>query len=621
MIYVRYRGNYACTDAVTERGACPVSGGISVSQKTGIWWQPKRIVRQDFSRGGVYMRLKFLAVSGLIWIAHTGQLHASQSDNRARAATNCRIENAITLPKTTVRTCTSDSMESELGRDDSTYYGVLSMDVSGGGTIKVNKDFGKRLRTILGIKDAFDASIVVTVMLQDIVVYERPMLVVKVDEKDGSQVSVNTTLANGVDITPFFPLQDQGPLQVQLRVVRIARREGKPVENFSKGIDLVGALGGGGWLLSAASNQAFLSAAAKAAGMANELYTSLDDTKATTLLNHRADGHKRVHYGISIEAGNGQPFIFVVEVYLRTTPSLITTKMRPPPDDYIPDVNIAGTTRDWASKILLQHKPEALYLSEYLEASGVPASLDALKVAPGLSAPVPKIDLVNSACEALRDALSGAPLRLSDSDRDLVLFSELKKRGVFDVYEPIQLRCLEDTRDAWASLYKLPMPSTQSIRDISEVEKNRRLDRLAAHWSIEDQVNRSDLLSKEDFTEQVSLTAVPNMLPGYPASVPANVATGMATWEIDPSLLGLLRKTCFGNQKANATTDRWQTAFAEFAGSSNSYLVTMHFKADESWGQSGPRIRALTMKPATSADVQNFDRNGKCLSGVTVIGP
>lgn len=559
-------------------------------------------------------RLILAAIAALLFMQGS-PAQAGQADNAASAADNCEESRGINLPEVKIKTCTSSTMTTPLVGDVSGYYGKIAMDVSGGGTIGNEKAFGKVLRSFLGIKDDFMATISVSVSDKKIVIYERPLLLVNVKKNGGSEIAFGNTLASASDVTPFFPLQDQGPLQVELKITHTKAKESTVIQTLSKGVDLLTELGGPGWLLNAASNEAYMAAAAKAEGAVNRLYSSRANLTSTTDLNHEGAAFKRVSYQITIQTGkNSKPLETKIEMYLKSTPSLITQQMQDSPLGHVPNVNINGFVSDWASKIVLNRKPEIQTLADYLRDKGVPTKLSGLSVSPLESGPVPRAEVVNTACMALKDALEGAPLRLSDADRDLVLFSELKKRGVFEVFDANELSCLSDVRGAWVRKYALVVPSPKPNYAVSVAEKTERLDRLARHWALPSPETRANLLAEEDFTNPVRLTAAANLLPGMPAPVQPDSTTGLATWELDPKHLALLRKHCFGNQRPTAPTDRWQTAFAQFEGSSRSYLVTLNFKTDERWGRGGPLIQSLTVKPATAEDRRNFNHNNNCLA-------
>jgi len=559
------------------------------------------------------MKQHVLAALTLCWLGYAGAASGSQADNKAAPANSCQANNRIDLPNLNVQVCTSDSMEAPLRAGDSAYYGVLAMKVDGGGAITAPKKFGQALRALFGVKDDMTATISVSVSQEGVVLYERSLLLVKVAKDGSSEVSFNTTIDGGSDITPYFPLKDHGKLQVDLKVAQVTARDGGSAEALKSGINVLNDLGGGGWLLSSITEDAFLGAAAKAINVANKMASSRNETTIATPLST----NKRVRYAVTLRTGSGPAVQSIVEVYLRTKPSLITDAMLPAPYDYVPDVNVPGSSPDWAGSILVNRKPDT-YLSTYLASTGVPTKLTALKVQDGPSGAIPRVEAVNTACEALRDALAGTPLRLSDSDRNLVLYSELKKGGVFSLYRPRDLRCLDGVRDDWISLYKLPMPGAVVYREIPFKHKTERLERVASHWFKPSPEERGQLLAEDDFTEPVRLTAAPDFLPNNPAPVSADPATGLATWDVDPRRLGLLRKSCFGNHKQTAASDRSQTGFAQFEGSVRSYLLTFQFKADEEWGRDGPIIEALTIRPATAADVQAYNNNSNCVDGVAI---
>lgn len=553
----------------------------------------------------------------IVWIIcfQGNSTQASNAQNIARIidAENCNSL-GIDLPNLRANSCTSADMTAPLVGDDSGYYGVLAIDVTGDGSITGQRNFGKALQNLLGVKKKFSGSISISVSDQGIVIYERPLLLVTVEENGGSSIQFNSTVVQRSDITPIFPLKGHRPLTVQLKISQVRNQDSNTVQALSRGISLLNEMGGqSGWLLTAASNQTYLAAAAKAEVAINRLYSNQVNISSSAELGHADGAIKRIQYKILLLNNNETKIRTTVDVYLRTMPSLITNQMLPAPFEHIPNVN--GLTSDWASQIYLTRNPDQT-LASYLKEKGVPAKLTGLDVSREMSGPVPRIDVVNDACKALRAALEDAPLRLSDADRDLILFSELRKRGVLGVFSANELNCLDGVREYWISRYGLivPRPPTEVIeRDIQEREKTERLKRLASHWAIEQKEDREELLASEDFTNPVRLMAMPDLLPGMSAPTAPNPETGLASWEIDPKHLALLKKSCFGNQKSNSPTDRWQTAFAQFEGSSITYLLTLHFKADESWGKSGPRIRALTIKRATDQDKRDFNNNGNCL--------
>jgi hypothetical protein len=301
-------------------------------------------------------------------------------------------------------------------------------------------------------------------------------------------------------------------------------------------------------------------------------------------------------------------------VALRATPSLVTG-LRTIGADQVARPDTKGGTDPsgrWADRIKIN---ATTALSTQIDSGGVPRKLEELRISDTARADdlISRKTQVDASCQALRRAIDNAPFRLSDPDRDLILFDEVRQAGVFKLYGPSSLNCTSDVVARWTALGITPPPVADDLAlPVSTSAKVARLTLLATHWELGDPGARRNVL-RPNFATQISLTAPANLLPGFPAPTAAD-SNGVATWDINPELLALLRKDCLGNFKPNADKDPWATGFVRFEGSPTVYLLRATFVANRPWGAEGPAIKALSLTEATADDRRKYDQTGRCLA-------
>jgi hypothetical protein len=137
---------------------------------------------------------------------------------------------------------------------------------------------------------------------------------------------------------------------------------------------------------------------------------------------------------------------------------------------------------------------------------------------------------------------------------------------------------------------------------------------LATYWGFTNSDDRAKALPS-NFTATVRLTAPADFLPGLPSSAPVD-SSGYSTWDIDPKHLAKLHRQCFGNIKPTSTGEPGATAFATFAGNDALiYLIKAYFVDNATWGNEGPRVKAISIAAATDQDkiVYNHPEPNGCL--------
>ncbi|MES2035190.1 MAG: hypothetical protein V4466_13535, partial [Pseudomonadota bacterium] len=228
---------------------------------------------------------------------------------------------------------------------------------------------------------------------------------------------------------------------------------------------------------------------------------------------------------------------------------------------------------------------------------------------------VARKDQVEAACAALSTAIETGAFRLNDHDRHLVLYDELRRAGVFKVYDAAELDCTSGMVPIWArygiTKVKPAQPRTPLYPSTPD-QRVARLTTLATHWAIADEATRRAILPSS-FRNPVTLTARPDMIAGYPAPVRPD-PEGAATWQIQPALLAGLSKSCFGNFKPPAADQATATAFARFVDDTRLYLVRIIVSDSQAFGPEGPMISAITLREATKQDIASFDLNGNCIA-------
>jgi hypothetical protein len=536
------------------------------------------------------------------------------------AAQSCTNQSRSNIAGLAVQPCTTKDLSTRMQGDLSGYYGQVQLTATSGGDFAVDKSFGKFLREYFALKDDFDAVVAIELYKEGALIYQRPLFVASIDRGNGTKASINNVLAAATPVSPFFRLdQGQEELKAKLKVSVVNKRSGEVLSTIKQGVDAAAALGGHGWLVTAVAADALMKSAAKAEAALNSYYSYDYGIGTETDLGYAANNYKSVKYTVTIPPADkhSQPVIVEATLDLVATVSLITDLRFTGGDRIIRPQTSRGTAPAgrWADRISLRGNP-ATTLGDQIDAGGVPRKLEDLKIVPGAKAEdvVARKTQIDASCQALSKAIDSGPFKLSDSDRDLILYDELRRAGIFKLYAPASLDCTADAVGRWAK-YQITVPALPDTkpppRTVPAADKIARLTWIAKHLEVQDQGIRADLL-RSDFTTTVRITAQPDFIPGWPAPTVPN-EKGLATWDVSPERLAALKKACFGNFKSGADKESEATAFAQFEGDPKSYLVRPAFSTAQSWGPEGPQVESLSITEATPEERRAYDSNGKCL--------
>lgn len=537
----------------------------------------------------------------------------------AQAQSGCTAQGAITAGAITVEPCTATSMNDPIVGNLSGYYGQVAMNVGSNGQYRASKDFGRYLRELFGVRDEFDAVVAIELYKDDVLIYQRPLFTASVDKGNGSKIEITTAMAADTDISPIFLLErGKESVKAKIKISTVNKRSGAPLSVVKEGIDAAKSLGGHGWLVTAFTSEAFMKFAARGEAALNQFYSYDHSINTEADLKYGGTAsYKSVTYRITLPAPDKKTAAPVINatVFLKAMPSLVTTELTKDPAGVTRPDTHGGTAPNgrWAARILIRDNPE-LRLGAHIDGGGVPRKLAELRVPEGAKADdvVARRQQIDASCQALRDAVDSGPFRLSDVDRDLVLFDELRLAGVFKVYDASTLTCTQDVVARWKALGITPeTPRTETFK-ITHENKVERLNLLAQHWDFADEATRRQVLPL-NFENPVRLTARPDLIEGYPAPTAAD-GDGLATWDIQPQHLAKLRKSCLGNFKPAPADTVWSTAFAKFEGDPRLYLVRATFLDSRPFGKQGPTISALEVREASKADRDRFDLTGSCLA-------
>lgn len=535
------------------------------------------------------------------------------STTGARAAETCPSAELLTIGGISIQPCHSSTMASPVEGSLSANYGVVLMSSSSGGTVNVDKGVGRYLRKLVGINDAFDAAVSLELVQPGGVIYQRPLFVVSVARGDKSKVEISNMYGNDIEISPLFVLPDGvGNLTARIKVSAISQRGSNIAGAVKQGVDAAQALGGHGWLVTAFGTEAFMAVLKLNEATLNSYYS--DDLTATIDTNMRFDGaaFKSVRYEIRLPGPKATDPVTTVSVSLNlaTRPSLLTSSFTTVEGRRVPDVTTISAPR-WASGIRLQGNNKTF--TTQLETAGLPQKLGNLQVSAGAQPDerVAKVAQVNADCMTLRKAITEGDFQLSPFDSSVILFDELRRAGVFKVYRPEDLSCTSDMVVRWKQ-YGLAAPKIEAVTNPSTpAQRVERLMTLAKHWGVADDATR-EMILPDNFQDVVQLTARPDLISGFPAPTAPDV-NGFATWPVSSVLLAKLAKFCLGNFKQPPEAANWATAFVIFRNDPTSYLLRATFAQNKAFGGEGPKIAALSLKPATAQDKADFDLNQNCL--------
>jgi hypothetical protein len=553
------------------------------------------------------LRLLFgvlVAAIGLGWAANV------------RAA-ECPVSNRLQIGGMVVQPCFERTLNDPIVGNLTNYYGQVMLTTGAGGSYEIDKSVGRYLRSVFGIREDFTSVVALEVRKGDVLVYQKPLYTVNVTRGDASRVTVTANLGADAAISPIF-LLDQGgdAITASLRVSSVSKRGSAVLNTVKEGVDTAAALGGHGWLVTGFGSEAFLTTAAKFETALNQFYSDDLESNINTTLSYGAPtSYKAVTYEVTLPPAKKKapPAKISATVHLRTIGSLVTDDRITVAGQQLPDTKggVFPSTR-WAERISIGGNG-SIKLGSQLDAGGVPRKLADLQVPPGARPEdtTSRKALIEAACESLRAAVEGGPFRLNDHDRQLVMFDELRRAGVFRIYSPTEIGCVSNLLPEWGRYaIKLPQPPPPPLYTSKPGDRVSRLEVLAVQWDIADLATRKANLPLS-FNSPVALTARPDMISNYPAPV-APAPSGLATWQVQPALLAELRKSCFGNFKPPSDGSKSATAFARFEGDSRGYLLEFTFDETRPFGQGGPTINGLSIREATPEDRATHDHNGKC---------
>lgn len=553
----------------------------------------------------------FGVVLAAITLLAGGETFAYAADNPATGTFDCPTNSVANVAGLAVTPCYRYSFSAPLQGSFDKYYGAAGMHIRSGGSVKARNTFGKALRGIFEISGKFEATIAVEVRRNDILVSQRPIFSVTVDDSDGTNIEMESWRGSNLDASPWYLLgTDRNEFTVRLVAMAAQSSNSDAVGTVKKVVDIASTFGGHGWLVTAVASEAFMAEAARVEGAINSANKSNLKNRVNTVLKFGPAGSvTSVFYKIAIPSVDGATASAEVEVYLKTTESLVVADMKTDPSGVPTYSESSLPSGRWAEAIKLRGETKSL--ANFLDDPGVVRSLDDLKVEPYAqsSVTVPRLTQINNACLALKRALSSGEYRLNKYDADLVLYNELDTRQIFSTYNASLLQCLADRRTTWTKL-KL---ARQAIYPSTADQRVKRLDVLAGRWGNADDSQRPGLIA-ENFLAPIQLTADPAFLPSRPATIEAG-ADGFATWPLSPGFLAERRKKCFGMFKKPPEDTNWATAFARFENDPRLYFVKATFDDQEPIGSLGPRIRAISIAPATDEDIKLYRNDtGSCLT-------
>lgn len=584
-----------------------------------------------YNLGWAEMRLlAAIATASLALAAPKGALGAEPPTQQCTKLGALTVAAGANIPVEVVP-CVTKTLAQPVVGNFSNYYGQVLLSTTGSGSYKVKNDFGQSIRKYFGIADKFDAVVSIELWKRGTLLYQRPLFTASVDDANGTTVSVNNVNASETEISPYFLLDtNTGSLQAKITVSVLNRRSGQVLETLKQGVDAAAALGGHGWLVTAFNTDQFVTAAAKAESTFYKSYSYSLSVGSETDIGFGDKAYKSIRYSVTIPSKDSDKPAAKVEatISLRTRLSLLTE--RTIANTLLPDMNKGAESPDsWANRIQLGGEQR---LDKYIE-EGTPRKLADLDVVDDETpdTEVLRRSQIDAACTSLKKAISESPVKLSDSDKLLVLFDELRRRKVFTVYRAADLSCTSGLVEDWKALkLVVPEPAGNVALPVPEQARKARMRLLGKSWRLNNADERSESIPDNftgfpdstsnssnalEFKGIVRLTAPADFLPGMPS--PASVdSRGYSTWDIDPKHLARLHNACFGNVKSMITGEPGATAFATFVGGEPVlYLIKAYFADDVSWGKEGPRIKSVSISEASDQDKieYNHPEPGGCL--------
>lgn len=536
------------------------------------------------------------ALAAALALANSAQGQTAPPACTGEASTS-KVDN-LTIERCLSTATTGTGIEGGMGD----IYGWVALDSTEAVNVKSKNNFLKAfLGALAGFKE--EQTTLISVVLSrnisgvDTVIFDKPLLEIRRVAGSDDQVSVSGTALSGGRISPYF-VPDSGSADVTARVKFsvVENSSGRDLIKAREGLDPGTAVMGS--VISGIGELPY-------AVIVNRLYLGLltalsKSTRTSTDVGMSFDsssGYKTARFGIALDATGASKAGFTLRIKGRK--SLITDKTNTA--GLLDLTSIEGTRFADKINIVDPAAPRVITLSTYLDADKIPRTLTDL--GPGGAAAKTDKDAVDAACRDLRRALFSSPVKLSVHDARLVLYSELKWRGVFDRYNPRELGCTSDLVQRWKSDYAgLTIPDLGPVKvPTALVAKNNRLGRLATAWDNPEADTRSSQLQDNIAGSSIEIVAPADLFPN-PGKYPE--ADGRIRQDLSGPGLGLRQKKCFGNFKPSTPeTLAEATAFAQFVGFEPSYLVKIGFDDSQPFdAQFGPRIKSLDIKVADDTD-------------------
>jgi hypothetical protein len=560
-------------------------------------------------------------LQGFLFVALIGLALCTNGEVAAAETPACVTLGPVDIGKLHIDRCQvlpEPNAQDPLG-DLPNYYGQVFLTANETGEVSVDSKTAAFFEALIGAKKQFSVvvalSIFQTVQGQSVKVYEKPLF--SIDRGNDGKSTITTHFMAGNNVPATLPIalsSNNSSLYSTLSILIVDTTQVNAVTTVSKGFDAVSALGGPTMLVTALSEPKLLALLNTAQSAYSSAISSQQQTGVDQYLDFTAgSGAKEVHYTISVPNSHKGTIQVTANLTLTKSPSLITALKLP---NGWPDYMKSGFIGQFGQRISVNG---ADTLTSALAKTAV-SKLTLLS--PGGTGVQPvaaagatsQLDTLNQQCESLKTALAGpdSTFRLSGPDYDAVLYDIVNNAGVFNQYSADQLTCLRTSISRFQDRYGFPIatppPPKPKPRNVPQALKTARLTHLATDWDYATPSDRTHRLS-DDVTATVQLSAPSDLFPDAP--VPAD--NGIVSYTASALELAKLRKSCFGNFKPTADDAGWSTAFAQFAGHAQTYLVKVSYDNVNDWDPAlGPRINKVEITVPTSTDVQTYKLNGNC---------
>jgi hypothetical protein len=537
--------------------------------------------------GGNHVTGRLLRACAFLAVAWAGS-------SGAQPTTVCKYGSAIDMGELDIQRCNFPWDANALKQRDelSSYYGRVLIRTTGAATLPTDRKFQDALKGFFNIKDETTAVVNLAAYIQrdgeEVLVFEAPMF--KLARAASGKVSVSNYSheSSQLQISPYFALnRANSNVRIRTNISLVTTRTSGAVAEVES---LAKTLPATNWLLTAASDATLLSLANKLQAASDKYHSTVALADADTILGFEGGAHQATRYTVTW-AGKVDARM-AVDVYLDAVPSLITQRTRVVDGFLRPDVSMALGTR-WAEAIPVDPKRN---VADIIKTPGVPRPLVDLR-ASGAQPAADRLALVESACQDLRTALrtgESSTFRLNDHDADLVLFDELRLAGVFDLYKPSQLTCLNGMAQRWKSRYDI---EARGDVVVPWAHMENRLKKLWHSWRKADATQRAEELREDIVLPNVTLVAPPGFIAG--GAEPDE--DGLVRAPVGATSLAVRRQTCFGNYAPVKDAKASATVLAQFDDQPELYELLFTFQTTEDYArQQGPLVRQISVQPATS---------------------